>query len=360
MKNKLFLAGVLFSSFLFYSCATKIKDISLYKDAGASKSLYAPSVDKIKSKKTSIVIYAIEDKNVEGQKSAISRVISTNIQNLLAKTNVSIVDRSALEKFNEEAILAASEGKGDESEIITAADYAIKGQIDNSSVFANYKAGYNQVTPGYTSTNIDGSTYYVAPVTTYHPPSCRYTGEISGKFEIYLLPSLELVQVIPLNGYFSDTVGTSGSSVGGNLLALGSWNFSGTTNAKCKNKAVQVSVLNNAAKNSIDKNNQKKVLNQFAAKGYIADVLVHKDKDDKYVIQITLGSQNGIRQETDLEIYKIMPKIDKLTGKEKREEVKVAVGRVSNLVEKDFAWAVIKDEDEARKISIGDIVKVRY
>ena len=362
MIYKLFFIALFIGALFITSCATVIKDLGVYRNTDAPRSRFAPPPDKIKSQKTKIVIYAIEDKKVDSKKSAVSRLVTNKIKSVLSETNVSIVDRSALETFSEEAILAAAEGKGDEADIIVAADYAIKGQIDAYAVFASYNPPYTTETESYSRTDDDGSVTYVPPRVINHPARCVYQGSVSGQFYIYVLPSLELIKTVQLNGSANKSVNAgSAPATSNDLLNLGIWIISDfNTPAQCKNKSLQAATLNDSAQNSISYKNRIAILNQFAARGYVNSVFVHKNDEDDFILRVTLGSNNGVKQETELEIYRVSESIDALSGKKRIEERKIADAKVSNLVENDEAWAVIKDEEQALKILTGDLVKVKY
>ena len=72
------------------------------------------------------------------------------------------------------------------------------------------------------------------------------------------------------------------------------------------------------------------------------------------------GQKSRNKTRVKIDIYKPQFVIDPLSQKEKIKNKKVAEAVISNLVEGDSAWGVIKDEEQAKNISIGDIVKVRY
>ena len=173
----------------------------------------------------------------------------------------------------------------------------------------------------------------------YHSPICRYNATISGQFEIYSLPDLKQTLVVPLRGSSSATR---------------------EQNAPCQDSTLNKRLLAAAVDRSITTTQRKRVLNEFAAKGYVRELRKHQKKKGKYIVNITLGRNHGIRQESKIDIYKPQFVIDPLSQKEKIKNKKVAEAVISNLVEGDSAWGVIKDEEQAKNISIGDIVKVRY
>lgn len=364
MKNKYFLLGIVSTILLIFSgCAVKIKNFEDYSSIGAGKAPLAPPPHQIKTNQVKVVLYNIEDKTTNNQKSAVSNLSATLIRTALLKTNVAIIDRSAIEKFSDEAILTATETGKETS--ISAAQYAIKGQIDNYVGYSSYQAGYVEKIAGYTTTNADGSITVAPDQSIYHPPLCNYTGEMAGRFEIYTLPSLELVMDIPLKGVGNKSVRASESGAGlaaslidNSLLSFGVWAIaSSQLDSKCRDKNVEASVISTAVQKSLAKKEEKKLLNQFAAKGYVSDI---RKRKNKYIIQITIGSQNGVNQNNYLNVYRQFNITDALSGESKIENKKTAEARASQLTESNSAWLVVKDKKEASKILIGDLVKVIY
>ncbi len=333
MKNKvinsIFAVLVIF---LLISCATVVKNFDSYQNAGASRSPNAPSGDEIQTNQIKIVLYGIENQN-GGKKSSLSRLLSSNIQKLLTQTNVKIIDRSVLETFSEEAILAQTKSGNEGSSAAAAADYAIKGNISGNTS-SSFKEGYYTYEEGYTLE--DGTE--VPAKAVYHSPVCKYNASISGQFEIYRLPDLKQTLAIPLRG--SSFVNRD-------------------QNAPCSDTTIQKRLLAAAVDRAITTTHRRRVLNEFAAKGYVKELRKHIKKD-KYIVHITLGRNHGVKQESKIDIFKTLFVIDQLSQKEKIQNKKIAEAVISNLVESDSAWGVIKDKEQAKKISIGDVVKVRY
>ena len=331
-KKIIYLVGILIM-LLWSGCGTIIRDLDSYQDAGALRSPDAPSVDRVATKQIKIVIYGIENQD-GGKQSHLSRLAANNIQRLLSQTNVKIVDRSALETFSEEAILAQTKKGNEGSAAAAAADYAIKGNISGNTS-ASYRKGY----------------YYPVEVCKYNavlerricrtvqkwkPPQCTYYGRVSGDFTVYKLPSLQRIEAVSLQNSKSITK---------------------QQNAPCNNNTIAQRALDSALNRSISKSSAKKIKNLFAAKGYVSDL---RRKKNNYIVKITLGSDNGVKQEAKIGIYRSKVIIDKLSQKEKKQYQPIAKAIISNLVGSDSAWCVIKDKKEAEKILIGDVVKVHY
>ena len=307
MKNKiiyLVLGG--FVIFLLISCATVIKDFYSYQNAGATRSPNTLSDDKTQINPVKIVLYKIETQNFDKK---LSLALSKNIQELFSNSNVEII--KSLETFNEKVILVQNkEGNS------ATADYAIKGNISGITSSKFRRGGY--------------STNQLTGQVTYTYPSCVYRAKVSGQFEIYSLTDLKQVLVVPLR---------RSSRLSIRMIA-------------CRKPPTAALI-----KKTITTKHRKRILNKLAAKGYVKDV---RKKDNKYIVQINLGHQNGIRQENKIAIYKTRIVLDKLTQEKKEKLEQVALGIVSDFFEENSAWIVIKNKKQAKNISIGDVVKVHY
>lgn len=101
-----------------------------------------------------------------------------------------------------------------------------------------------------------------------------------------------------------------------------------------------------------------KLLNELSPRGWIID---RRSKDKQSVFRALISKQSGAKQGDAVDIYTVRQNVIEF-GNTKRtsvEEVKVASGRVSNLVNNDFSWIIVTDEKQAAAIKQGDVVRVR-
>ena len=366
MKNKYFYTFIFLIALLLSSCAVKIKNFERYSTVNVSTAPLAPPTSQIKTSQIKVALYPLEDKSNNKSKatknSSLSNISTSLVRGILTQTNVAVIDRNALDKLSDEAVLKATESNKEVE--FSAANFAIKGQIDSANSYSSFRDAYTEEFTEQVGEDAKGNPIY-KKIKTLHPATCSYTGEVSGRVEVYSLPSLEIALEIQLRGKSTKSVEAAGTALGGltsltdnDLLKAGIWLFSTSKLAKqCQNKNIAASSLNDAVQNSVSKNKRKKILNQFAAKGYVSDIRFYKNK---YIIETTLGSKNGLRQNNTLYVYRQEKAVNRLSGEEKIENKKIAEARVSQLVEAENAWLVVKKRKEAEKILIGDFIKAIY
>ncbi len=101
-----------------------------------------------------------------------------------------------------------------------------------------------------------------------------------------------------------------------------------------------------------------KLLTELSPRGYIID---RRSKDKKSIFRALISAQAGAKQGDTVEIYSVRQNSIEF-GNMKRtsfEEVKVATGKVSNLVNNDFSWIIVDDEKQAAAVKQGDVVRIR-
>ncbi len=93
----------------------------------------------------------------------------------------------------------------------------------------------------------------------------------------------------------------------------------------------------------------------FTPKGYIFEI---RKKGDKIILHTTLGKANGAKEGERVNIYE--KKIVKLPFSKKSiiEEVKIAEGIISNVVNENDSWVIVERYTQLPKI--GDYIKMNY
>ncbi len=101
-----------------------------------------------------------------------------------------------------------------------------------------------------------------------------------------------------------------------------------------------------------------KLLTELSPRGYIVD---RRSKDKKSIFRALISAQAGAKQGDTVEIFNVRQNSVEF-GNIKRtsfEEVRVATGKISNLVNNDFSWIIVDDEKQAAAIKQGDVVRIR-
>ena len=93
----------------------------------------------------------------------------------------------------------------------------------------------------------------------------------------------------------------------------------------------------------------------FTPKGYIFEI---RKKDDEIILHTTLGRANGAKEYEGVYIYEKKVKTMPFSNKKIIEEVKIGEGIISNIVNENDSWIIVKKYKQMPKI--GDYVKMNY
>ena len=216
------------------------------------------------------------------------------------------------------------------------ADYAISGAISNA---------------GFTSKYSNGSTYYNPQSRQFVsvPPKYTYSADVAGNLKIYELPSLTVVDSIEFTAKKSRSEAVQ--QEGG--LALGGLQIGGKKVEGAKRDDNLIRKAGEDAVNDVEVD----IKNFFAKKGY---VLEKRILGNKAIFKISLGSDDGIKQDDKFEVSGKYESQNPITGEIEVERKIIASGSVSDLIDPKSAWVVIDDTKKAETIRLGDAVKMKY
>lgn len=165
------------------------------------------------------------------------------------------------------------------------------------------------------------------------PASYAYSSRSPITVRIYELPSLRMVQSF-------SSVGTYGLY----------------DQKSAANPSQAVSMLRSATEAGVQ-GKKADILNEFSPKGYVSERRV---KGDVSIFRVLLGKQTGAKTGDNVEIVTLQKSKDGLTGKSNLDPLKVASGRISDVVGEGASWVIVSDEKAAAAVRRGDIVKVRH
>lgn len=323
--------------FILTSCSTTIKDFDKYEKEFISKTSFMPSAENIKGIQPKLVVFEFDENNNEVAKNAnLGKIIGNNIENILTQDRlVELVDRKAAEKLKQEIALAEMNKTG----IYKGpkiADYAISGSISNADFSSKYSSGSTYVNPK----NMQLITI---------PPKYTYSSNVSGNIKIYELPSLTVIENVEFSG--AKTRSENVRQNGG--LSLGALQIGGE---KVNGISRDDGLVRSAAYDAILSSNIE-LKNAFAKKGYILEKRVF---DKKAIFKISLGSQDGIKQEDEFEIIGQFEVENPITNEVEIERRIIASGKVSNIVNPSYSWVVLNEKEKNKSIRLGDMVKIKY
>ncbi len=296
-----------------------------------------PSKENLEGKAPKVVVFALDqNENEVATQTGLGESLANNVENVLGKNRLGeIVDRKAAIKLEKEIQLAEMKKTGSYKGPIVA-DYAISGAISNAGFTSKYSSGTSYYNPQ--------SRQFVSI-----PPKYTYSADVAGNLKIYELPSLTVVQSIEFAGKKarSEAVQQEGGvSLGG--LQIGGKKVEGTKRDD--------NLVRKAGEDAISEI-EVEIKNFFAKKGYILEKRV---LDNKSIFKISLGSDDGLKQDDKFEIIGQYESQNPITNEIEVERKIIATGSVSDLIDPKTSWVVIDDAKKAEAIRLGDSLKIKY
>lgn len=319
------------------SCSTTIKNFDSYQKQFLSKTKFMPSQDNIAGKAPKVVVFALDQgTNDVAIQSGLGESLANNVENVLSKNRLGeIVDRKAANKLQKEISLAEMNKTGSYKGPIVA-DYAVSGAISNA---------------GFTSKYSNGSTYYNPQSRQFVsiPPKYTYSSDVAGNLKIYELPSLAVVESIEFKAKKnrSEAVQQEGG------VAIGAIQIGGK---KVEGAKRDDSLVRKAGDDAIS-DIEVDIKNFFAKKGYILEKRTLKDKA---IFKISLGSEDGIKQDDKFEVSGQYENENPLNNQIEVERRVITTGSVADIIYPKSSWVVMDDAKKAESIRIGDTVKMKY
>lgn len=333
MKRKILALMLIFIA----SCAPKIKDFDLYQRQFISKSNFLPNGKQLEGRAPKIVIFNFDENDIKtAQQAKLGAAIAANISSIITKNSLGkIVDRKIAKKLKKEIQLAEMRDTGTYKGP-QIADFAVSGVISDASFNKKYQ---------------NASFYYDAGNKRFIslPARFQYKGQVRGNVKIYQLPSMNVLDNIEFEG--QKTRSENVTQDGG--LSIGALSIGGK---KSKGVDRDDGLVRGAAFNGIS-SIEENLKNTLAQRGYILEKRV---LDKKSIFKISLGSKNGIKNGDKFKIIGQYEVENPITLKTEIESRVIAKGKISNIINPKTAWVILDEEKSAKKIRIGDAVKLQY
>ena len=291
---------IIFALF-FAGCSYKINP-NEYHPIIAQKAPIQPTKREIEFK-PNVIIFTKNNNFYEKKAKEILQAI------LINSKYVNILNRNS---SIEDEIKLAENAKATNSNL-NQADYIIIENITPKSYF------YKYIPPKYYKDK-KGKIHKI-------PGYYKYEACSSGYINIYNVLPYKLIKSIYANGCYYTT----------------------TSHYQNIKKYVKLRSINSAI------NNVKYSLYKFfTPKGYIFEI---RKKDDELIIHTTLGMKNGAKEGERVNIYeKVIQKLP--FGNTLIEEKKIGEGIISNVINENDSWIIVKKYNKIPKI--GDYVKMNY
>ena len=309
---------------MFGGCGAAIGNLEAYNPVPLQRAEHMPSKEEIKSGKSKIVLFKIDDKGFRAAERAnVGQSLYVEVARQLTQSGtVEILDRKIADRLENEIRLAELNQEGTMSDDeLSVARFAVAGEISNADFTSRFvqrnvwydKKGRKHVVPA----------HYI------------YTASVSGLIKIYAIPSMRIVKTIEFND-----------------------NKSRREHSQFLQSAQQfdAGLINGAGRDAINAA-RIDLKNFFAPKGFI---LSKRSDGKKNLFQVTLGSQHGLRKGNNVNIYSIKSIPNPLTGEDETEEVVIAKGKVSEKLTANRAWIIVEDENPSNPVHLGDYMKVEY
>ncbi len=319
------------------SCSTTISNFDKYQKQFLAKTEFMPTKENLENKPPKIVVFALEENDNDVAKQAqLGNSIANNVENVLAQNRLGeLVDRKANVKLQKEIALTEMNKTGSYKGP-KVADYAISGSISNAGFSSKYSSGSTFVNPK------NGQIVSI-------PPKYTYSSDVAGNLKIYELPSLTVVQTIEIVGKKSRSENVrqnGGLNLAG--LQIGGEQIQGSSRDDGLVRRAGEDAISNAL---VD------LKNALAKKGYI---LEKRTLDKKTIFKISLGSEDGIKQDDKFEVTGQYEIENAITNDSEIERRVIGGGVVSDRIDPRSAWVVIDDAKQAEVIRLGDVVKMKY
>ncbi len=313
-----------FSILLLSGCGASIDSIEAYAPIPLEKSDFMPSKEEIKGAKTKVVLTPIDDENFYlARKANLGQSLFVELEHELSSSGtVEVLDREISKKFENEIRLSELNQDSQMSEVeLSAAKYAISGSLSNAQFISRF-------TQTQRWTDKEGKVHVI-------PAYYTYTASVDGILKIYSIPSMKVVKTIK----FSDSTSRSEDS-----------KFYGH-NHQPQDMA---GMINKAGRYAIH-STRNEFKNFLAPKGYVME---QRNDGDDIIVQVTIGSADGLETGEDVTLYSVKSTINPFTDEEEIHDVKIASGIISDKITAHRAWIIIKDKTQ--EIKIGDYVKAYY
>lgn len=273
----------------------------------------------------------------------LTEAFSREVEALLVKKGVEIVDRTLANKLDQEIKACEMQGRSKCVSGVqpTMAQYAVKPSVTNATYSAT-PVNAQTATGGDKLALMMSATYGSEFVQRYAvdgvndqiivKPHMLHNAKVSTTVKVFEIPSLREVKAVVGSG--TQTQRTAERAQVGN--------------------AMLVNALSTAVPSG---ENLAELANVFAPKGYI---IGRRSNAKASIFRISMGSGQGVQPGVPVVIAREQENENPISGQKTIDLIDVVVGKVSDQVMPNESWVVPDDEDKAKKVNLGDRVLVRH
>jgi hypothetical protein len=262
------------------------------------------------SRRTRVVVLPSDESPSAPRGANLAAIASAAIETILGSGGVEVVERSLAGRLDQELKLAEMKGTGAYAGP-DVADYAVRVVMGPANGGSSFQPASQFKNP------LNGQIVNV-------PAGYTHVGTSNMTLRMYAVPSLKLVESMPIEG----RVSVSQQPSPGNAIGL----------------------VRQATEDGI-KGKRAAVLNEFSPKGYITERRV---KDKASIFRVQLGKQTGAKTGDSVEIVTLQKVGNSY------DEVVLGKGRMSDIVGNEGSWILVDDEKIASRVRKYDYVKVKH
>ena len=332
--NKIIFSVAIAFSLLVASCKPVIKNLDAYQKKAVTQTEFMPSEEQLKKTIPSVVVLPFTDETDYNAQTNLKTQIPSKLEKVLVNNKLAtIAPRDAFAKLSSE-IKIAEMGGSISSAIPTNANFAILGDVSNVSFTSE------DVTISREPTNALSA---VMAATGKVSREFKYTASVNANIKVYELPALTLVNTIVFDGV---NVKIEKAKVKKDTLLSREFEDPKTFDPAMVVEAVENAVNRHAVE----------LKNLFAKTGYVSEV---RFKDEKDIIKISLGSDDGLKHGDKVILQQKYSLEDSLSGKTTTDVKVLGQAIVTNQITANSAWVVLPKE-VSKNVKIGDSAKVFY
>lgn len=322
MKLKLTIAAASLSAILISGCGSTPPQVSAAAVVNIPMAPMAPSADEIKQEQK-VVLLPFEMS--EQLHTVVAATGYAGLEQALLKAGNTVIERDIAAKMRSELLVAEKTGKYRTSGL-QAADIAVMVKVINADLSSSFSERRSW-------TDDDGKRHT-------DPAECDFKGKTKMHVRAYRLPDM-----LPIGTYDFEGSATSSTE---------------TSNSKCPISTANAEGLIASATNTAILENQFKLLNQLVPPYYVIERRQVPGDKNSALFRTTLSSVKGAKEGMKVNFYRRELRTNPLTHEQSVEEVLLTSGEITNTIDSNGSYVLVKKADEINKLMLGDVVKIEH
>lgn len=282
----------------------------------------APTADELKQEQK-VVLLPFE------MSEQLHAIVAANgyasLEQALLKAGNTVIERDIAAKMRSELLVAEKTGKYRTSGL-QAADIAVMVKVVNADLSSSFSERRSW-------TDKDGDRHT-------SPAECDFKGKTKMHVRAYRLPDMS-----PIGTYDFEGSATSSTE---------------TNNSNCPISTASAEGLIAGATNTAIVENQFKLLNELVPPYYVIERRQVPGDQNKALFRTTLSSIKGAKEGMKVNFYRREMRTNPLTKEQTVEEVLLTSGEVTNTIDGNGSYVLVKKADEINKLMLGDVVKIEH